>query len=813
VIIELYADNNGDGNADGLALASASTDINGNYSFSSVEPGSWVLFQIQPENYDDVSDYDITPDPDGDDFSQGPDNDIPVVLDPAENDSGNNFVESPMPGIICGVVTDELGNQLSGIIIELYADLNGDGVADGDPLSNVTVDGETGTYCFEDVVIGNYVLEEIQPDNYENFSDYDHSPDPDGDDSDQGPDNNIPVTVTPGEADLDNNFIDILCPDPPQIMGDATYYICDGESVTFTAVDQEVEGAIYTWSFGEGAQTQNATGVGPHVIAYDWTAGNQIDGASVVLQVEKPGCPTQSLEIAVVFVSPIADATIDAETTDACAYLSRTFQPVAPIIPGAIYTWDFGDGSIPSTASGYGPHDVLYVTTGVKTVELIVNPNYPVLKNCPDTSNISFNVVTCVGNIGGNVLGDLGTPLENVLITLFLDEDGNGQADDLNAPLELTFTNVLGQFSFTNLSIANYVIIETQPENYYSVFDMDLSPDGDEAQNLNILDDIIPVSVSPLEDDIDNIFQETSKAGSISGAVYVDGNGDQGLNVGEGISDVTVKLFNDNNQDGVADSTVPVDSVITNEVGIFVFINVYEGDYVIEETQPLAFDNFMDQDVTDDGDHVTNTNQTDDIIPVTITPNEADADNQFRELNPVSPIGTVAENAQTQYTVEGDTLSLPGKEIPGTENHRGDPCSGIVTNTLNDGPGSFRNAISCNADTIIFSPTLTDKRIYISTDKLLINRNVVIKSSLTSNIQVISLIDDGIEIAPGSKVEFVEMCIMGSSGTNLAIKNAGELTLDSSVICHNPLVPGEKELIVNQGVLIIRGNTKIGAKK
>ena len=36
------------------------------------------------------------------------------------------------------------------------------------------------------------------------------------------------------------------------------------------------------------------------------------------------------------------------------------------------YTWSFGTGANPSTASGTGPHSVQYQTAGLKTVQLIV---------------------------------------------------------------------------------------------------------------------------------------------------------------------------------------------------------------------------------------------------------------------------------------------------------------------------------------------------------------------------------------------------------------------------------------------------------
>src|SRR5690606_26471129 len=115
-------------------------------------------------------------------------------------------------GLICGTVEDDMGNPLSNIMLHLYTDPNGDGdPADGVILLTTTTDGETGGYCFEDVLHGTYVVVQVHPPNYDSVSDYDESTgqgDPDGNDSGLGPNDRIPVTLVPAEADLDNNFVE-----------------------------------------------------------------------------------------------------------------------------------------------------------------------------------------------------------------------------------------------------------------------------------------------------------------------------------------------------------------------------------------------------------------------------------------------------------------------------------------------------------------------------------------------------------------------------------------------------------------------------
>ena len=80
VTLELYVDTDVDGNADGAAIQTT-TAINGLYAFFNVDPGNYVVVEIQPNPYSSISDQDTSinaSDLDGDDSIDGPDNDIPV---------------------------------------------------------------------------------------------------------------------------------------------------------------------------------------------------------------------------------------------------------------------------------------------------------------------------------------------------------------------------------------------------------------------------------------------------------------------------------------------------------------------------------------------------------------------------------------------------------------------------------------------------------------------------------------------------------------------------------------------------------------
>jgi len=86
-----------------------------------------------------------------------------------------------------------------------------------------------------------------------------------------------------------------------------------------------------------------------------------------------------------------------ADKTVACANDEITFTFSCPV-PVDNLQWNFGEGAIPATAVGEGPHTVIYGTSGIKTVVLM-----------PD----SFPVLTKAGYVSVNP-----APADKALITL-----------------------------------------------------------------------------------------------------------------------------------------------------------------------------------------------------------------------------------------------------------------------------------------------------------------------------------------------------------------------------------------------------------
>ena len=620
----------------GDAIAITFTDGDtGDYSFENIPPGTYVVVETQPMNYFDFSDFDISPDPDGDDSSEGADNNIPVNLAQGEEDEGNNFVDTPKNGNIYGQVTDELGNGLEGIMIELYNDPDMDGVPDGTKIMEIPTD-ILGNYSFTGIPVGNYLIIQNHPSQYTSISDFDASIDNvdlDGDDSNLNANEQIPVTISPNEDDQDNNFIEILCPLNPAFDGEAEQYICDGEMVTLQVVDQLIPNATYTWSFTDGASISSASGPGPHQVTYSVSNTNQVDGTPVFVTVSKPGCPEMEVQVTTVFVSPIPDAEISFANTFICATATQTFKPVADEIPGAIYTWEFGNGAVPSTANGYGPHLVSFNNAGSSFAKLKVDLNDPILKNCPDSSLVNLTVLTCGGNISGKVLKtNDSTGIQFVKVNLFeynIDSMGNESVGDF---VSQKVTNAEGFYLFVNITPGNYVLIEEQPMFYTSVMDIDTTEDFDIVPNTNMVDDTIPVTLLPSEIDGENIFWELEQLGAIDGSVFDDINTNEIPDIGEGIQDVLILLYVDSDLDGIPDNPDPYATTTTNENGYYLFNDVDLDNYLIVEEQPLGFLNVKDIDTSPDGDEFLNANKQNDTIPVILGLGKFDKDNHFIEL-------------------------------------------------------------------------------------------------------------------------------------------------------------------------------------
>ena len=562
-------------------------------------------------------------------------------------------------------------------------------------------------------------------------------------------------------------------PVDPEITGFEFDTICSGESVTLTAEEQGFPNTTYDWIFGSGASPASGMGIGPHMPVYVYNATNGSTGALVVLTVSVEGCASVTDTVANIHVNAIPNPAIDAPTSNLCYFKFRSFKPLEAEMAGFDYEWDFGPGASLPPTNGYGPHNVKYSTTGTKTVRLIVHSN-EAGASCADTGFLTFNVISCPGNITGRVRRPDGTGIGGVNVRLYRDDDLDGQPD--GTFIRSVFTTSTGLYSIVNLVPGQYVIGQVDLPNYYSVMDLDETNDNDTIVPSDPNDNLIPVTLEPSEVDADNVFVDAVSPGIINGYVFEDHNNNGLPEAGEGIAGVSIQLHTDVDQDGTADPGGLVAETITSSIGFYVFSEVENADYVLTEMQPAGYNNVKDIDLTEDGDVVPNTNMTNDTLPVTIANGETDSHNFFKEST---------------------------------------TCGQFVTNTNDSGPGSLRYILDCTAsgDTIGFHSNLANQVIHLTSERIVFDKEIYLHSTLSPRVRIHSDIPGAFLISPGYLVEFKNINFTsGLSGhPGAAFENYGMLILwDSNILKNALLLPGNTLIYNgNEGMLTAKGIIQI----
>ena len=131
--------------------------------------------------------------------------------------------------------------------------------------------------------------------------------------------------------------------------------------------------------------------------------------------------------------------------------------------------------------------------------------------------------------VGGTVFRDVNlTPanvgddevIPGVTINIFADTNVDGLPD--GGVIQSDTTDASGNFSIMGLPFGEYVIVETDPANHISVYDVDSSnPGGDNAPNVGPTDNYIPLTLSNSKpDDTGNYFVDRRETGSPEDVCY-----------------------------------------------------------------------------------------------------------------------------------------------------------------------------------------------------------------------------------------------------------------------------------------------------
>jgi len=146
VTIELYSDPNGDGDpSDGVLIGTVTTDSSGNYNFTNVPPGNYVVVQTNLPGYTSTGD------------SSGVNDDrVPVNLGPGQSSTRNDFLDTSIPRI--NVEKNPPTQTVpSGSTVNFTITVTNEGAVDLDPVN--VIDAQCDMLTQTDNGNGNTTLE------------------------------------------------------------------------------------------------------------------------------------------------------------------------------------------------------------------------------------------------------------------------------------------------------------------------------------------------------------------------------------------------------------------------------------------------------------------------------------------------------------------------------------------------------------------------------------------------------------------------------------------------------------------------------
>ncbi len=510
-------------------LNTVTTNADGYYIFTGVEPGDYVVMEQDEseidEDFVDVYDGDDSPEDSNDAVDNLDDDMISVTIEAGEMDMDNNFVEEQL-GSLSGYVqldddNDDSGDSPQvGVIVELKDEL-------GNDITSVVTD-DNGYYEFINLEPDTYIVTTTNPAHSQSISDQDQSPDGDSSDSDLTVDNSIMVVVTPGEDDTDNNFVD------------------------------ELFGIIS----GQVSEKSN-------------------DGSVVVIEIE-------GIEIKLINEN---DEVVSTTLTDNTGYFE--FTDVAPgnytlmeqdeseINPDYIDLYD-GDETPEDGVDGVDNLDDDMIQVVLHAGEHDADNNFVEQRLASIGDMVWFD-------LNGNGILDSGeVGLPGIEVTLL---DGSGiplTQDGKGNPVTPIITDDEGKYLFDDLIPGRYYvkfgesdILEFSPQNQGS--DEDLDSDADPVTGITeaiILDG---------GDEITSVDAGYYSFGAIGNYVWLDANYNGIQEANEvGLNDIVVNLYTDNDSDGNPDQVIPVQSKITStnpttgKDGYYVFENLSVGLYLVE---------------------------------------------------------------------------------------------------------------------------------------------------------------------------------------------------------------------------------------
>ncbi|WP_170131953.1 SdrD B-like domain-containing protein [Arenicella xantha] len=598
VTVQLYTDPNGDGSpADGVLYEQTVTNGSGNYAFTDVPVGDYVLVEIDPAGLSSVNDVDATPDVGGDAVNASiVDSYLPVSLAAAEGvDADNNFVDAQTASLGGKVWLDE---DLDGIldteetgITSVTVQLLRAGV-----VVATTVTDTNGNYLFPNVLPGDYTVN------------VDDGTLPTGLSNTAGIGGVDPkaVTVESGDRIRNVNFGYIPAGVNRGAIGDRVWSDADGDGVQDPG-EAGIAGVSLDLVDSSGAvvdtTTTNANGdylftdvalaadyivvISPADTAlsgYTPTVGPQSEGGYTSNPATLDAGLRVIMDLDFGFDSPVTNTVRDTvwfdEDGDGVLNDGSVQGADEPRIAGVTVDILNASGDVVATTKSDASGVVEFTGLPDGTYTLRITDQASKLTGLTGTTDegvarVSDPVVVAGGQtvtdtsfgynnpglIAGTVYSDANSSADqddneagfsDILVTLLEDTDGNGSYE---STVSATRTNPDGSYAFDGLPPGDYRVVVTPPSGNNTE-----DPDG-------VQDDITDITLLVGESSVDNDFGYVDAAlNPISGTVFLDTDKDGVEDSGEvGIPDITLELsvpsyaiidgLLDINRDGVVDNT------------------------------------------------------------------------------------------------------------------------------------------------------------------------------------------------------------------------------------------------------------------
>ncbi|MEZ4605643.1 MAG: SdrD B-like domain-containing protein [Deinococcales bacterium] len=614
ITVNLWVDDNSDDLPD-RTVASTTTDDNGFYSFTDLEPGVAYIVQFeampsmpftsQDQGANDAADSDANPDTGIT---------APVVLQPGEN---NPTIDAGLIDVVSSLGdrvwkdANENGIQdagevgVAGVSVNLWVDDNNDGTPDRQVASTITDDN--GFYNFTDldpelIYFVQFELMTSMP-----YVTPDQGAD-DSLDSDVDPTTGFsgPIDLAPGE---NNPTIDAGMIDATASLGDRV------------------------WKDANENGIQDAGEAGVSGITVNLWVDDNSDG--------------------------LPDRIVANTVTDENGFYSFT-----NLEPGVSYIVQFeAMPSMPFTSQDQGTDDSLdsdaNPTTGI-TAPVILQPG-------ENNSTIDAGLIDVVTSLGDRVWKDTNNNgiqdegeagVSGVTINLWVDDNNDGTPD---RQIASTVTDANGFYSFTNLDpeLTYFVQFELMTSMPYVAPNQgtDDTVDSDADPTTGFTG---PINLSPGENNPTIDAGMTDAIASLGDRVWKDANENGIQDEGEaGVAGIRVNLWVDDNNDGMPDRQVA--TTVTDENGFYSFTNLEPGiAYIVQfeamPSMPFTSTNQGDDDALD-SDVNPNTGIT---APIILAPGENNTtiDAGLIDVMPLIGLAKVARTPERMTDANGVPIYL-----------------------------------------------------------------------------------------------------------------------------------------------------------